>query len=65
MFVRLAGGEKLIGMPPLIKYPWYDETEREQLFPFRTLAMLLSMSGLLLVSLLTKYEGFLLDFENL
>ena len=53
-FVRLAGGESLIGLPPLIKYPWYDEETGTQLFPFRTVAMLLSMTSLVLVSLLMR-----------
>ena len=56
MFVRLSGGENLIGLPPLIKYPWYDEEEEMQLFPFRTVAMLLSLSSLMLISLLTRYN---------
>ena len=55
MFVRLSGGESLIGLPPLIKYPWYDEGEKMQLFPFRTVAMLLSLTSLVLISLLARY----------
>jgi hypothetical protein len=54
MFVRLAGGEKLLGLYPLIKYPWYDEVAEMQLFPFRTMAMCISMSFLLFFSWLTK-----------
>ncbi len=50
LFFRLAGGEKMIGLDPLIKYPWYDETSGDQLFPFRTMAMILSMISLLGVS---------------
>ena len=61
-FIRLAGGEPIIGLPPLIKYPWYQEGEvvdgvqelGMQLFPFRTVAMLLSMASLVLISLLMK-----------
>ena len=53
-FIRLAGGENLIGLPPLIKYPWYDEAAGMQMFPFRTVAMILSMASLILVSLLTR-----------
>ncbi|XP_059097142.1 high-affinity choline transporter 1-like [Tigriopus californicus] len=55
MFVRLAGGESLIGLPPLIKYPLFDEESGEQMFPFRTLAMCLSMISLLSISALTRY----------
>ena len=53
-FIRLAGGEPIIGLPPLIKYPGYDEKMAMQLFPFRTVAMLVSMASLVLVSLLMK-----------
>ena len=30
MFVRLAGGEQLVHLPPLIKYPMYNEETGEQ-----------------------------------
>ena len=40
-------------MKPLIRYPWFNEEDNVQLFPFRTVAMLLSMSSLLAVSQLT------------
>ena len=40
LFFRIAGGEHTLGMPPLIKYPWYDEKEQIQLFPFKTFGML-------------------------
>ena len=58
MFIRLAGGENLIGMPALIHYPMYSYDEATgvgmQLFPFRTVAMVLSMITLLLVSALFR-----------
>ena len=53
MFIRLAGGEPLVFLPPLIKYPGYDEENGVQLFPFRTVAMLCSMFSLIAVSQLT------------
>ncbi|KAL0280932.1 UNVERIFIED_CONTAM: hypothetical protein PYX00_002081 [Menopon gallinae] len=52
-FVRLSGGEPLLGLPPLIKYPGYDG--EKQLFPFRTLAMVTSLATLVGVSWFTKY----------
>lgn len=53
--VRLSGGESQLGLPPLIHYPGYDyETER-QLFPFRTMAMLMSLITLIGVSWYTKW----------
>lgn len=53
LFFRLAGGEAMIGLAPLIKYPWFDDDDQVQLFPFRTMAMILSMISLLGVSQLT------------
>merc|ERR1712123_459796 len=65
LVIRVSGGEKLIGLPPLIYFPGFAEpTEEEieeaeeenrrpfgtQLFPFRTVAMLLSLICLPLVS---------------
>ncbi|KAL5016854.1 hypothetical protein ScPMuIL_006443 [Solemya velum] len=58
LFFRLTGGEPLLKLPPLIEYPWYTEADG-QLFPFKTLSMLITLVSLILVSLLTK-----LCFEN-
>ena len=49
LFLRLAGGDPTLMIPPLIKYPFFDETYG-QLFPFRTLAMLVSFVTILIVS---------------
>ena len=59
MFLRLGGGENLIHLPPLIKYPMYKEADTEgelgtQLFPFRTFAMITSMISLVSVSQLAR-----------
>jgi len=40
----------LIGLRPYIKYPLYDKDLEQQLFPFRTLAMVVSLITLILVS---------------
>merc|ERR1711892_879494 len=65
LIIRVSGGEKLIGLPPLIHFPGFaeptaeeiEEAEEEnrrpfgtQLFPFRTIAMILSMISLVSVS---------------
>jgi len=65
MAVRISGGEKLIGLPPLVHFPGFaepdelelaeaDEQNRRafgtQLFPFRTVAMILSMIAIPSVS---------------
>lgn len=31
--IRLSGGEAILGLAPLIKYPGYDEETKEQMFP--------------------------------
>lgn len=54
LFFRLAGGEATLGVPILIKYPFYNEADG-QLFPFKTLCMLISMISILSVSFVTKY----------
>lgn len=56
LFIRLSGGEALLGLPALIHFPGYDEENQTQLFPFRTMAMLLSLITLILVSWWTKYD---------
>nr|CAI5853281.1 unnamed protein product [Callosobruchus analis] len=53
--VRVTGGEPLMYLPPLIKYPGYDEETKMQMFPFRTMAMLMSLITLASVSWWTKW----------
>ena len=53
MFFRLTGGEPLISLPPLIKYPYYDEATGYQLVPFKTISMLLCLITIIFVSLIT------------
>lgn len=55
LFVRLSGGESIIGLEPLIHYPGWDEENHRQLFPFRTMAMLMSLITLVGVSAYTKW----------
>lgn len=52
--LRVLGGEKLIGLPPAIKYPYYSDVYG-QMFPFRTLAMVCSFTTILVVSYLVRY----------
>ncbi|XP_014679848.1 PREDICTED: high-affinity choline transporter 1-like, partial [Priapulus caudatus] len=52
--LRFVGGEPLIGLPPAVHYPYYNEADG-QLFPFRTLAMLASLTGVVAVSALPHY----------
>ncbi|KAK3085989.1 hypothetical protein FSP39_011797 [Pinctada imbricata] len=37
--IRILGGEPLLRIPSIIRFPFYDEATDTQLFPFRTLSM--------------------------
>ncbi|XP_038046003.1 high-affinity choline transporter 1-like [Patiria miniata] len=50
LILRFGGGDSLLGIPALIKYPYYDEEEEVQLFPYKTLSMLSSLLTILVVS---------------
>jgi len=54
LFFRLGGGEQLIKLKPIIIFPMYQEDQLKQLFPYRTLSMVLSWITLVAVSYLTK-----------
>jgi len=54
-FLRAAGGEDVLGIPVLIKYPSFDEENNLQLFPFRTLCMIVSLVTLVVVSKLAEW----------
>uniref|UniRef100_A0A8D8R8B3 High-affinity choline transporter 1 n=1 Tax=Cacopsylla melanoneura TaxID=428564 RepID=A0A8D8R8B3_9HEMI len=53
--VRVSGGEPQLGLKPFIHYPDYDYELQRQMFPFRTMAMLMSLSTLISVSWLSKW----------
>lgn len=57
LFFRVSGGEPNLNIPALIEYPMY--ANNAQSFPFKTLAMLVSLLSLTVVSYVTKYV-----FEN-
>ncbi|KAH9513069.1 hypothetical protein Btru_035744 [Bulinus truncatus] len=59
LFIRIAGGEMAIGLPALLKFPLYDEETGTQGFPYKTLAMLVTLLTLVVVSYLAAYL-----FEN-
>lgn len=44
-----------MGIPAVMKYPWYDKETNTQLFPFKTFCMLLSFSSIILISYPLKY----------
>jgi len=55
LIFRFTGGEGLLNLPPVIKYPGYIEDHGIQNFPFKTMSMLISMSSIVLVSHLTHW----------
>ncbi|CAL4076074.1 unnamed protein product, partial [Meganyctiphanes norvegica] len=55
LLLRLLGGEKTLGLPALIAYPMYDAETGTQNFPFRSLAMVVTLVSLLLVSKLFEW----------
>ena len=54
LFLRLAGGERFLDFPALIKYPYYSDTDG-QLFPYKSFAMVCTLITIIVVSYLTKY----------
>jgi len=54
LVLRVGGGEDTIGIPPVIKYPYYNDTDG-QLFPFRTLSMIVSFVTIVVVSYSLKF----------
>jgi high affinity choline transporter 7 len=59
ILLRLICGEPLFGIPAIIKFPFYDEENDQQRFPFRTTSMLISLFLNISVSYLTNlvFEG--------
>ncbi|XP_059170538.1 high-affinity choline transporter 1-like [Physella acuta] len=55
MFIRIAGGEHSIGLPALIKFPLFDEVNQVQGFPYKTLAMLVTLLTLVSISYFSIY----------
>jgi hypothetical protein len=48
------GGERGLGILPLIEYPFYDVKTRTQKFPFRTFIMIIALFTQLFTSFLTR-----------
>ena len=55
MILRVIGGEKLLHFPPIYKFPGFEEETQTQLFPFRTLAMVVSLISIISVSVLFNF----------
>ena len=56
LFLRVGGGEPVLGIPTLLPYPMVDDAGTV-LFPFRTLAMVSGLVTILVVSRLTARWG--------
>ena len=54
LLIRLLSGEDVLSIPPVIKWPGYDEVDG-QLFPFKTVIMLINTCTLYLVSIGVNY----------
>ncbi|XP_033309945.1 high-affinity choline transporter 1-like isoform X2 [Bombus bifarius] len=52
--LRLCGGERGLGVPALIEYPFYDTETQSQKFPFRTGAMIVALFTQLITSFFTR-----------
>ena len=52
--VLFTGGEPLIGLPAILAYPFYDRN-LGQLFPFRTMSMIISLMSHVIVSLSSRW----------
>lgn len=54
LFFRLAGGDSLLKLRPLIKYPWYIDADNTQLFPYKTFSMLITFVAIFIASFITN-----------
>lgn len=55
LILRIGGGEPLLNLKPLIRYPMYDEELDQQKFPFRTLSMLVTLFSTVFVSFAANF----------
>ncbi|CAL1538083.1 unnamed protein product [Lymnaea stagnalis] len=53
--LRILSGDSLLKIPAAIKWPMYDYVTDTQLFPFRTFAMLVGVSCVIMISGLTHF----------
>ena len=61
--LRTLGGEEVLGIPVIIKYPYFDGTK--QLFPYKTFAMSCSLLTLVVVSVISNYVSRLYSKNSL
>ncbi len=56
VFLRVSAGEPLLGLPALIKYPFYVEEVGLQMFPYKTISCLVSSCVIVMVSWITSRQ---------
>ncbi|KAI0980453.1 hypothetical protein GJ496_011984 [Pomphorhynchus laevis] len=55
LILRVIGGEDTIGIPALVRYPFYNYADKIQIFPFRTFSMLIGLITHIFVSVFTDH----------
>ncbi|KAH9524029.1 hypothetical protein Btru_047944 [Bulinus truncatus] len=55
LVLRILCGDPVLNIPAVTRYPWYDSETETQLFPFRTLCMLIGFVTLIAVSVATNF----------
>ncbi|XP_062617075.1 high-affinity choline transporter 1-like isoform X1 [Saccostrea cucullata] len=55
LLLRVLGGEQVLGIDAVIKYPFYDVKHNQQKFPFKVVAMLCSLGAIILTSYVTHF----------
>ena len=50
LVLRFLGGEPYLNIDPVIKYPWFDEDAQTQMFPFKTLIVVIDLVAIITIS---------------
>ena len=53
--IRVLAGEPIMGMPPLVEFPLFNEETGTQMFPHRTLAMVAGAVAMVVASWVTNH----------
>ena len=54
LVLRIGAGEPIVDLPAWIHFPLYSESDGGQLFPFRTVSMLLSFAAIISISCVSR-----------
>ena len=55
LLMRVLGGDPVLGMKAVIKYPFYDPKHNQQTFPFKILATVCSILVIIAISYITNF----------